>query len=283
MLPPGLRIGDHVVLRHAASGAMSEVYEGRHVSSGARVAVKVLPLEWCEDEEVSTRFLNEARMLQHLRHARIVSVFESGTLPEGQPFMILEWLPTDLHRALLRSGGRLPIRAAARVTQQLAEALAVLHEQGLVHRDLKPSNVLLSREDAAGLDVKLADLGLAKVLAPGAAPLSTLPISTGGSARLGTWDYMAPEQWVRAKDAEPKSDVYALGVLWFQLLAGRLPFVAEQQKDLMYFHLLEQPPLELLDSRVPTATRELLTRMLEKKPALRPTMRELLELPGLAA
>ncbi len=111
MLPPGLRIGDHEVLRHAASGAMSEVYEGRHVASGARVAVKVLPLEWCEDPQVSTRFLNEARMLQHLRHARIVSVFESGNLPEGQPFMILEWLPTDLHQALLRAGGRLAPRA----------------------------------------------------------------------------------------------------------------------------------------------------------------------------
>jgi serine/threonine-protein kinase len=285
MLSPGLRIGEYVLVRLAAMGAMSEVYEGRHVARGHPVAVKVLSPEWCLHAEVMARFLNEARALQSLRHAHIVTAFECGTLPERPPFMILEWLPVDLHQVLSRVEGPLSPGTAVHVAAQLADALAALHDRGIVHRDLKPANVLLAREEPPVLEVKLADLGLAKVSPREAdartggepAPPSAHPVSTGGSALLGTWDYMAPEQWIRSKSVDPKADVYALGVLLFQMLTGRLPFVAEQQKNLMYLHLLEPPPLELLDGRVPATTRDLVAGMLGKKPAQRPTMREVME------
>ncbi|WP_239470205.1 serine/threonine-protein kinase [Archangium violaceum] len=285
-LSPGFRIEGHEIVRLAAIGAMSEVYEARHGLDGNPVAVKVLSLEWCANEELVARFLNEARALEHLRHERIVTLFAYGTLPGGgSPFMVLEWLPVDLHQVLMHAGGPLSPSTAARITQQLAEALAALHNRGIVHRDLKPANVLLPREELTPLDVKLADLGLAKVLPGEAMPhpggesktLSSLPVSTGGSALLGTWDYMAPEQWIQSKAVTPKADVYALGVLFFQMLTGRLPFLAEQQKDLMYLHLLEPPRLDLLANSVPTTTRELLGRMLNKKPSPRPTMREVME------
>jgi len=280
MLPPGLRIGEHVIVRHAASGAMGEVYEGRHVSTGHPVAVKVLYPEWCLHPEVIARFLNEAHALQRLQHARIVTAFAWGTLPDGPPFMLLEWLPSNLHQALERAGGALPPRAAVRVATQLAEALEALHAQGLIHRDLKPANVLLARENLDALEVKLADLGLAKALE--APPSLAVPVSTGGSALLGTWEYMAPEQWIQSKHVDPKADVYALGVLVFQLLTGRLPFVAGQQKDWMYFHLMEPPPLHLLDGLVPQPTVALIARMLSKKASPRPAMHEVAEQLGKA-
>ncbi|MFT3767494.1 MAG: protein kinase [Minicystis sp.] len=102
-------------------------------------------------------------------------------------------------------------------------------------------------------------------------------MSTGSSTLLGTWETMAPEQWIRSKDAGPKVDVYALGVLLFRMLAGRLPLVAEEQKDLMYLHLFEPPPLGMLDEVARPEVRALVARMLEKKPSLRPTMREIEE------
>lgn len=276
MFPSGLQIGEHVLVRRVASGAMSEVYEGRHVNSGHPVAVKVLSPEWCLQPEVVARFLNEARALQRLRHARIVKTFACGTLPEGAPFMILEWLPVDLHQVLSRAEGPLSSQAAVRIAWQLADALAALHDHGLVHRDLKPANVLLARDEPTALEIKLADLGLAKVLPDETAARAALPVSTGGGTLLGTWDYMAPEQWIQSKSVDPRADVYALGVLLFQLLTGRLPFIAEQQKDLMYLHLLEPPPLELLEGRGPVGLRTLLTGMLGKKPSQRPTMHEVL-------
>ncbi|QRK06582.1 serine/threonine protein kinase [Archangium violaceum] len=273
-----------MLVRRVAIGAMSEVYEGRHETLGHPVAVKVLFPEWNAHEKVVARFLNEARALQSLRHARIVTAFTYGTLPEGPPFMILEWLPVDLHQLLSRTGGPLPPGAAVRISAQLADALTALHERGIVHRDLKPANVLLAREELPSLEVKLADLGLAKVPPGGAedhpdggAGPGPAPVSTGSSAMLGTWDYMAPEQWIESRRVDPKADVYALGVLLFQLVTGRLPFIAEQQKDLMYLHLMEPPALELLEGQVPVTLRDLVAGMLGKKPAQRPTMREVME------
>jgi eukaryotic-like serine/threonine-protein kinase len=201
-------------------------------------------------------------------------------LPGGQPFMLLEWLPSDLHRALSRARGALAPHIAARIAGQTAEALSVLHERGLVHRDLKPANVLLSHEDPAVADVRLADLGLAKLLISRTAegvsscPISALHVSTGQRAVLGTWEYMAPEQWIQSKTVDPKADVYSLGVLLFQMLTRRLPFMAGQQKDWMYYHVIEAPPLHLLEGRVPATLHELVGRMLSKKGPPRPIMQE---------
>jgi serine/threonine-protein kinase len=285
MLSTGMRIVDHTVLRRASLGATSEVFEGRRAADGHAVAIKVLREEWREHPEVVARFLNEARALEHVRHANVVTIFDSGILPEGPPFMILEWLPFDLHHSLATAGGALSLRVAVCVAVQIGEALAALHDRGLVHRDLKPANVLLDRADLGAARVKLADLGLAKVLidkqsSPSgeARPIAALPVSTGGSAVLGTCEYMAPEQWVESKRVDPKADVYSLGILLFQMLAGRLPFVADGQKDWMCYHVLAPPPLHLLEGAVPESALALVARMLSKKRSSRPTMREVLAL-----
>lgn len=277
-LAPGTRVGEYLLVRRVAVGATSTVYAGRHATRREPVAVKVLSPEWCLHPEVVARFLNEARTLQELRHPHLVRALASGVLPQGLPFMVLEWQPEDLHEALARQGGRLPARDSVQVVRQLAEVLALLHARGLIHRDLKPANVLVARREPGAWWVQLADLGLAKRLATGEGAASALPVSTAGSALLGTWDYMAPEQWVRPKSVDDRADVYSLGVLWFQLLTGRLPFIAGEQQGLMFCHVARPPPLELLEGVAPAALGSLLARMLAKKAAERPAMAEFLEL-----
>jgi serine/threonine-protein kinase len=145
--------------------------------------------------------------------------------------------------------------------------------------------VLLAEEDLSHAELKLADLGLCKVFREGAAGavpqnavvIPVFPLSTGGSDLLGTWEYMAPEQWIQSKTAGPKADVYSLGVLLFQMVAGRLPFTANEQREWMAFHVLRSPPLELLEGRASPRLGELIARMLSKKVAERPAMREAAE------
>lgn len=285
MLAPGSFIEGYELLRHVATGAMSEVYEGRRPGDGRHVAVKVMHQDLCVHADLLTRFHNEARMLEGLRHARLVALFTWGTLPEGPPYMVVEWMPHSLEQALERAGGSVPSRVAARAGAQIGEALSALHDSGFIHRDVKPANVLLAGEDLSSAELKLADLGLAKVLrnGPGGAtqggstPIPVFPISTGGSDLLGTWAYMAPEQWIQPKSVDPKADVYSLGVLLFQMIAGCLPFTANQQKDLMALHVLRSPPLDLLEGRASPPLRGLVARMLSKKAVTRPTMREVAE------
>jgi serine/threonine protein kinase len=273
-----MRVGEYVLARRVASGATCDVYQGYHAVTRQAVAVKILTPSLCSDEEVGGRFLNEAQALQQLRHEHLVKAVASGVLSTGQPFLVLEWLPGDLHRVLTLAGGQFPVQAATRVAAQLGAALAFLHDSGIFHRDLKPANILVATDNLATIEVKLADLGLAKIPSEegheGGKGLAASAISTARRALLGTWDYMAPEQWVQSKTAGGPADVYALGILLFQMLAGRLPFIAEQQKDLMYLHLLEKPPLELLEGLAPQAPRDLIAEMLRKKPLERPAMRE---------
>ncbi len=282
-MSPGSNIGEHTLTRLVTTGATSEVFEARHRESGRLAAVKVPFAGGCLDEELVARFLNEARVLERLAHPHIVAVRDRGVLPDGRPFLLLEWLPSDLHRALVRAGGAFPVGTAARIAGQIADALLALHKAGIVHRDVKPANVLLSDDDPLLADVKLTDLGLAKLPAGGAssgeplAPLAALHVSTGQSAVFGTWEYMAPEQWIQSKTVGPAADVYSLGVLLFQMLTGVLPFVAGQQTDWMYYHVMEPPPLGLLEKPAP-ALRDLVGRMLSKKAPTRPTMREIASL-----
>ena len=278
MLSPGDQVGEHVIVRCVAMGATSYIYEGRHPASGEPVAVKVLSPDQCLHAAMVARFLNEARTLLEFHHPHLVRAVGVGGVPNGPPFMVLEWLPLDLHQVLARAGGRLPEQDCTRVIQQLAQVLDLLHANGLVHRDLKPANVLVARAEPGQLEVKLADLGLAKRIPQEGSVPSALPVSTAANALLGTWDYMAPEQWVRAKSVDFKVDVYALGILWFQLLAGRLPFSDMEPQHLMFRHIGVPPPLHWLEGHAPVPVRAMVGRMLGKRPAERPSLTEVLAL-----
>ena len=275
-LPGG--IADIEITGRAGTGGMSEVYRARRVSDGAPVAVKVLHDMWRQELELVARFHNEARLLSELRHRHIVAALAHGTLDDGRPYLVLEWMPSDLARALT-DRAPVPLGHARRVGAALASALAELHARGIVHRDLKPANVLLSGDELAAAELKLGDLGLAKI--PAAAVASASPatghaVSTGARSSLGTGDYMAPEQWFGAKTVDAAADVYALGVLLFRMLSGRLPFAAEHERELMVLHLFESPPWELLehlahDTEGARALYACLRVMLDKSAAQRPS------------
>ncbi|MCG8422682.1 MAG: serine/threonine protein kinase [Proteobacteria bacterium] len=294
MLEPGSFICQYEIVRLVATGGMSQVYQARSTDDGQPAAVKVLHHEWCSDDELRARFCNEASVLKQIQHPHIVAVMGQGFLPERTPFMILEWLPASLDRVLAEVGGPLPYFLAARVAAATARALAALHQREIIHRDLKPSNVLLSSGDVSRATIKLSDLGLAKVRSTNAvggagSPLTAVPVSTGGSTMLGTWDYMAPEQWIESKVVTFSADVYALGILLFQMLTGHLPFVAANERDLMVLHLFEPPPWSLLDTvlnsstpstsrdRQPSDLRKMLQQMLNKKPGDRPPIETAIE------
>lgn len=277
MLEPGTMAGEYEVIRLAGSGATSDVYEGREVGQAQRVAIKVLNEEWRSESEICARFINEARLLGSIRHQHIVSLLATGHLPAGTPFMVLEWLPDHL-AGVLAQRGALEVSTAAEFAAQIARGLAALHERGIVHRDLKAANVLLSDPDPARARACLADLGLAKVRPERAEDGPVLEhVSTGGGARLGTWDYMAPEQWMKSKTVSPKADVYSLGVLLFLMLAGRLPFSADQAKALMFLHLFEEPLMGALASVAPPELVKLVADMLAKTAPPRPAMAEVVE------
>ncbi|WP_437834946.1 serine/threonine-protein kinase [Sorangium sp. So ce1153] len=279
MLAPGSRVEGYEVVSLVAVGAMCHVYEARSEHAARSVAVKALHEALCADEDIVTRFFNEASVLRSIQHPYIVPLLAAGTLPSGSPYMVLEWLPSDLARALADGdeGCALPLRTAARLASQIASALLALHSRGIIHRDLKPANVLLDACDLGVAEVRLADLGLAKVRSEAGGEQSAVGhVSTGGSVMLGTWDYMAPEQWIKSKTAGAQADVYSLGVLLFQMLVGRLPFVAEQPKDLMALHLFENPPMDRLGEQTPPALRDLVGRMLNKIPSTRPSMQEVI-------
>jgi eukaryotic-like serine/threonine-protein kinase len=277
VLAPGTRVERFEVVSLVDIGAMCHVYEARSEESARTVAIKVLHDAWCADEAIVTRFFNEAGVLRSLQHPHIVALLASGTLPAGSPYMILEWLPSNLAHALIDAASGLPPRTAARVAGQIATALLALHGRGIIHRDLKPDNVLLDACDLVEAQVRLADLGLAKVRPEARSEeLVVGHVSTGRSTLLGTWDYMAPEQWVKSKTAGAEADVYSLGVLLFQMLTGRLPFVADQPQHLMALHLFESPPMDRLGERTPAALRDLVGQMLNKIPSMRPAMQEVI-------
>ncbi|NVJ23714.1 serine/threonine protein kinase [Myxococcus sp. AM011] len=278
MMSSGSRVGAYVIVRRAAVGGSSNVYLARHSDDGTLAAVKMLSATASLEKELVARFLNEARTLQQLQHPFLVKALELGMLSdEGAPFLVLEWLPTSLHEFLRRQGGRLALSDALQVLRQLSGVLHFLHGRGVIHRDLKPENVLLAGEPPDALEVRLVDLGLARLVPEEGAPLPPLHVSTAREALLGTGEYMAPEQWTSPKGVDAKVDVYSLGALGFHLLVGEPPFGSGERSGLNFLHVVRPPPLERLDGLVSEPLRALLGAMLAKQARKRPSMQEVLQ------
>ena len=279
LLERGVELHGYVIRRIVDAGGMCNVYEAL-TGESKTVAIKAMHHVWALDEKHRQRFLNEVHLLKTLRHAHLVEAFEHGELPSGEPYMVLEWLPHSLQSVFDARKTAWNPAVVLRLSEQLAQVLVYLHEQNIVHRDIKAANVLLDRADVTLAHVKLADLGLAKV-APELRSLAGMNISTGGQSRLGTWDCMAPEQWVRSKDVDAKADVYSLGVLMLLMLSGELPFVADDAKNLMRMHVFVDAPMERLQGKAPRGLLHLVGRMLKKDPKERLYMAEVAERIGI--
>ena len=262
--------GNYRVVRKLGEGGMGVVFEAVHDQIGKRAAVKVLQANFANDAQLSARFLTEARAVDMVHHPGLVSIFEFGRTDEGAPYLVMEYLDGPTLRARMDAQRPLPVADTRRIMRQISSALAAAHEKNVVHRDLKPDNVMLVPEPElpGGERAKILDFGIAKLG-------EDHRRMTQAGAMLGTPAYMAPEQCLGAGSVDEKADIYALGVMLFELLAGVLPFEAEGPTSMMVMHLQAQPrPLRDFLSDVPRDLESLVARMLAKTPADRPSARE---------
>ncbi|MDW8278753.1 MAG: serine/threonine-protein kinase [Anaerolineales bacterium] len=242
-------------------GGMAEVYRAEHPTQQRVVAIKVLLSSLAGDETFRRRFLREAHILSGLEHPHIVRLFDFGE-ENGLYYMVMEYLNGANLSAYLKQNGRMPLAAALPLLREVADALDYAHAAGLVHRDVKPSNIMLDTQGATTRAV-LTDFGISKVT-------SAHTHITASAAVLGTFDYIAPEQIQGAEEIDGRADVYALGVMTYQLLTGSLPFKRPSAGALLLAHLTAPPPdaREVLPS-LPRHTALAIQRAMAKKPAER--------------
>ena len=231
--------GKYTLVRLLGEGGMGEVYEARHTKIGRRAAVKFLHGEFARKPEAAQRFENEARAAGEVEHENIAGVYDVGGLPDGTQYLVMEFLDgEDLDGALKRER-RLPLARAADILMQACLGLEVVHRRGIVHRDLKPANLFLTKR-ANGTDlVKILDFGIAKLRRP-----EGNVGATGTGVALGTPYYMSPEQARGDREIGPRSDVYALGVIFYELLSGRRPHDGDSLLQILH-HILTQAPTPL--------------------------------------
>ncbi|HZT85310.1 MAG TPA: protein kinase [Gaiellaceae bacterium] len=227
---PGDLIADRYELEElVGTGGMSSVFRARDRQLDRRVAIKILHEHYAGDPEYLERFRREARAVARLSHPNIVTVIDRGA-DGGRQYIVFEHIEGENLKELVLRTGRLPVRRALELALAVADGLSFAHEHGLVHRDVKPQNVLLSREG----EVKVTDFGIARSLHVEHGVTQTGTV-------LGTGEYLAPEQ-ASGKQVSPATDVYSLGVVLWELLAGDIPFVGENFVAIALRHVNEPPP-----------------------------------------
>jgi eukaryotic-like serine/threonine-protein kinase len=205
----------YIVRGLLGGGSMGRIYLAENAFSHEPVAIKVLEHREAKLEDPRARFLREARTIEALEHANIVRLLDAGTRPDGAPYLVMEYLYGESLGTRLKKNGRLEPREALWTAHQVAGALAAAHSAGVIHRDVKPDNVFLVGELGNPHGLKLVDFGLARL--SGASALTAMGVT------VGTLAYMAPEQAVRDATG-PRTDIYALGVMMYRMVSGKLPF-----------------------------------------------------------
>ncbi|MET0287376.1 MAG: serine/threonine-protein kinase [Polyangiales bacterium] len=257
-LQPGAKIGPYSVERLVGRGGGGVVYAARD-RAGREVAVKVLRAEMARFPSMITRFLREAEVVRNIAHPNIVEIYEIGEFQPSRPYYAMELLQgTDL-RKLLQVHGRFSPTDVLGLLEPVLRAVGAAHEKGVVHRDIKSNNILVVERDGQRV-VKLLDFGIAKMLhADTAGPGLTEP-----GAMLGTAHYMAPEQ-IRCERPDGRTDIYALGVVIYQLLTGQYPFHADDPRQVALQHLQAPAPRPSALAPVPPALDAVVLRCMEKK------------------
>jgi serine/threonine protein kinase, bacterial len=246
--------GRYLVQSKIASGGTSTVYRGLDIRLDRPVAVKVMDSRYAADDQFLTRFQLEARTVARLKNPGLVAVYDQG-LDARHPFLVMELIEGGTLRELLAERGPMPPHAVVAVLRPVLGGLAAAHRAGLVHRDVKPENVLISDDG----DVKIADFGLVRAVA-------TAGI-TSTSVILGTAAYLSPEQ-VRDGNASPRSDVYSVGILTYELLTGCTPFTGDSALSIAYQRLdTDVPPASAAIDGVPPQFDELVERATARNPA----------------
>jgi serine/threonine protein kinase len=273
-LTAGTRLGPYEIMAPLGAGGMGEVYRAKDTRLGRDVAIKVLPARFSSSPELRERFEREARAISSLNHARICTLHDVGH-QDGVDFLVMEYVEGESLAEKLRKGA-LPLRETLKIGMEVCEALDVAHRAGIVHRDLKPANIMLTKSGA-----KLMDFGLAKASAAGgassrSAPLLSAaetisgpsPISplTGAGQVIGTIQYMSPEQ-IEGKEADARSDVFALGAVFYEMATGQRPFEGKSQISVASAILEKDPvPIRELQPLTPPAFERVVGTCLQKNP-----------------
>ncbi|MDB4965141.1 MAG: Serine/threonine protein kinase [Myxococcales bacterium] len=262
-LKAGDRLGAYQLLQPIGSGGMGSVFEAVHAELGKRCAIKVLHDEYSHNSKIVRRFFNEARAVAKIRHENIIDVYDFGKTPDRYYYFVMELLEGSSLADELKRLGRIELKRACFVVGQIARALAAVHAAGIVHRDLKPGNLFLTRRAQVEDFVKVLDFGIAKLITK-----SHLEQTETGVV-IGTTRYMAPEQCRGGKEVDHRADVYALGTVFYGMVAGRLPFTADNPGDLVVQHLTEVPPplSYFYPGTLPPELEALAARALAKNPA----------------
>ncbi len=265
-LSTGTKLGPYEILAPLGAGGMGEVYRAKDPRLGRDVAIKVLPPAFASDADRLKRFEQEARAAGLLNHPNITAVHDLGTNPaDGAPYVVHELLEGETLRSEL-AGGRFSARKAMEYAIQIAQGLAAAHEKGIVHRDLKPENVFVTKDGR----VKILDFGLAKLTqAEGSPDATNLPTATEPGVVMGTLGYMSPEQ-VKARPADARSDIFALGAILYEMLSGNRAFRGDSAGETMAAILKEDPPdLSVTNQNVSPGLDRIVRHCLEKNPERR--------------
>jgi serine/threonine-protein kinase len=259
--------GKYRILRNIGSGGIGAVYAAEHIALGSKVAIKVLRGAAAIDASEIARLRREAQVQVSIEHPNVVRTFDLDQMPDGSIYVVMELLHGQSLAERLRARGPLAPGYAIPVFMQVCRALSAAHRLGIVHRDLKPGNIFLCDDS----NVKVLDFGMSKF-----AEAETL---TQDGYTLGTPEYMAPEQCVGAP-VEPRTDLYAFGVLMYEALTGELPLVGKNRRELLELHQREVPaPMTRCrpDLKIPDNLDSVITSCLSKRAAERPTSARQLE------
>lgn len=233
----GKKLGNYRLAALIGKGGNADVYRARQESMNRDVAIKVIDTQG-ESRDFIKRFEREAQTMATLSHPHIIKVFEFGAFDE-HVYLVMELMPNGTLSRLIRKQGSLPVKGVYRLMQQLASALDYAHKKDIVHRDLKPQNALLDEN----FNVILTDFGIARLLSKGFSLAALIKKFEELSETVtGTPAYMSPEQW-QNENIDSRADIYALGVMLFEMLTGRLPFVADKPQTMMYLHMYHKPPM----------------------------------------
>jgi serine/threonine protein kinase len=269
---PGAELNGYIIESQIAKGAMGEIWRAKNLKIGKLAAIKVPSFELVARKDAAERFLQEARAVNEIRHRNIVDIFSFGTLLDGRPYFIMEFLegkPLHLH---LREIGPLPFPEIIEIFTQVCQALQAAHEAKIVHRDLKSENIFLLFDKKGRAFVKVLDFGIAKLKGALERPGQSLTME---GAVYGTPSYMSPEQCQGAKNVDLRADIYSLACVLYEMLTGRLPFREPEGNTgmLLVKHIAMRPfaPSRVVEGRViPQQIDQLLLQALSKDPNARP-------------